>query len=152
MSHNAECESDDTAVREKATVDALEKQVLGDLGADAVSGWWAVCEEILLPKGKVGSPEFSLGLGRMPCLCVCVCGCTGVHGAMGGGGVLCVFDVGRGQSFVIWKLCSKKLTAVSRGIPKKCGISPCQRRWGFLQESPMEQNLIISAGWKVRGW
>lgn len=31
MSHNAECESDDIAVREKAAVDALEKQVLEDL-------------------------------------------------------------------------------------------------------------------------
>lgn len=41
---------------------------------------------------------------------------------------------------------------VSREIPKECGISPYQRRWGFLQEeSPMEQNLIVSAGWKGSG-
>lgn len=58
MSHKSECDSDHIAVREKAAVDALEKQVLWDLGADVVSGWGAVCEEILLPKGKVGSPEF----------------------------------------------------------------------------------------------
>lgn len=59
MSHNSEFESDHITVREKAAVDALEKQVLWDLGADAVSDWGAVSEEILLPKGKVGSPEFS---------------------------------------------------------------------------------------------
>lgn len=47
MSHNSECETGYIAVREKAAVDALEKEVPEDLGAHAVSGWGAVCEEIL---------------------------------------------------------------------------------------------------------
>lgn len=58
-SRNTERESDHVAVGGKNPVDALEKWLLGDLGAGAVPGWGAVCEEIRLPKGKVGSPGSS---------------------------------------------------------------------------------------------
>lgn len=88
MSHNSECESDHIAVREKATVDALEKQVLEDLGADAVSGWGVACEEILLPKWAV----LSFPRARQNAMPVCLCVCTWVH--------RCIW-----AAMVWWRLC-----------------------------------------------
>lgn len=59
MSRNTEHESDHVAVGGKAPVGALEKRLLGDLGAGAVPGWGAACKEIRLPKGKAGNPGSS---------------------------------------------------------------------------------------------
>lgn len=53
MSRNTERESDHVAVGGKAPVGALEKRLPGVLGVGAA------CEEIRLPKGKVGSPGSS---------------------------------------------------------------------------------------------
>lgn len=57
MSRNTERESDHVVVGGKAPVCASEKQLLGDLYSNAVPGWGAACDEIRLPKGKVGSPR-----------------------------------------------------------------------------------------------
>lgn len=59
MSHNKEGESDHVAVGGKAPVGALEKWLLEDLGVGVVPGWGAACNEMRLPKGKVGSPGSS---------------------------------------------------------------------------------------------
>lgn len=96
MSHNSECESDHIAVREKAAVDTLEKQVLRGLGADAVSDWGARCEEICCPRAKWAVLSFPKARQNALPVCLCVYGCTGVHGW----GKLCVCDVGSGQPFV----------------------------------------------------
>ena len=59
MSRNTECESDRVAVGGKAPVGALEKRLPGDLAVGVVPGWGAMCKEIRLPEGKVGSPGSS---------------------------------------------------------------------------------------------
>lgn len=64
---------------------------------------------------------------------------------------MCVMWAGL-SPWSVWELCSEKLLDVSWEIPEESGISACQRRWGFLLQSPMEQHLTISAGRKGRWW
>jgi len=50
------------------------------------------------------------------------------------------------------KRCSQKLVGVLWEMLEEIGSSPCQRRCGFLLESPMEQHLTIGARRNGRWW